>query len=171
MPLSRDPSKRSRQLSNLQPGRGAAGALNRRAVKHGAYARIADAELQSKARQIFEAIAEDAPVRDADGGLPAHDTIAVRLLAETLIRRDRVLAEEVAHGLEIATGPRKGELRGVVQYGLKLDSQALDLMRELGMTPAARAKLGLDLARTKRTLEDEIAEGPAWDAIDGQEAS
>ncbi len=43
------------------------------------------------------------------------------------------------------------------------------------MTPASRAKLGLDLARTHRTLEDEIADGrEAWErrkAIDAEEAT
>ena len=162
MPTSRDPARRARQLANLRNAP-AAPSGNRRAVKHGAYARIADSELEAKAAEIFDAVAADAPVRAADGGLPAADVIAVRLLAETLIRRERVLAEEVAHGIEIASGPRKGELRGIAQYGLRLDGQVIDLLDRLGMTPAARAKLGLDLARTARTLEEEIAAaGDPW---------
>lgn len=165
MPLSNDPAKRSAQLANLQAGRGAAATGERRALKHGVYAQIADAELEAKTRIIFDATAADAPVRASDGGLPAHDTIAVRLVAETLIRRERVRAEELAHGLEIAAGPRKGELRGIVQYGLRLDAQLLDLLDRLGMTPASRAKLGLDLARTSRTLADEIRDAPSWDAV------
>jgi len=163
MQTSRDPARRARQFANLRNRPPAPPAGNQRAVRHGAYARIADVDLDAKTREIFVAIAADAPVRAADGGLPAHDTIAVRLLAETLIRRDRVRAEEISHGLEIASGPRKGELRGIVQYGLRLDGQAVDLLDRLGMTPAARAKLGLDLARAARTLEDEIAAGPGWD--------
>jgi len=163
MPTSPDPAKRSRQLANLRNAP-AAPAGNQRALRHGAYARISEPELDARTREIFMAIAEDAPVRSADGGLPAHDSIAVRLLAETLIRRDRVRAEELAHGLEIASGPRKGALRGVVEYGLRLDGQALDLLDRLGMTPRSRAALGLDLARSARTLEDEIAAGPGWDA-------
>ena len=51
------------------------------------------------------------------------------------------------------------------------DPQDLDLLRELGMTPASRAKLGLQLARTARTLEDEIAAAPDWpDVVDGDAA-
>jgi hypothetical protein len=72
-PLSTDPERRSRQLATLQPGRGAAGVGNRRTVKHGAYARVSKAELELKTRELFDALAEDAPVRAADGGLPAHD--------------------------------------------------------------------------------------------------
>jgi hypothetical protein len=168
-PLSNVPERRERQLSNLTPGGAPVG--NRRALKHGAYARIAERELEAKTLELFDALSEDAPVRAADGGLQAHDTLAVRMLAETLIRRERVQAEELAHGLEIASGPRKGELRGIVQYGLRLDGQVIDLLDRLGMTPAARAKLGLDLARTRRTLEDEItAAAGAWD-VDGSEAA
>jgi phage terminase small subunit len=57
-----------------------------------------------------------------------------------------------------------------VEYGLRLDAQALDLAKELGMTPASRAKLGLDLARTSRTLEEQVADAnDAWEesAIEG----
>ena len=169
MPHSNDPTKANRQLANLQRG-GHRPVGNQRARKHGVYARIADAELEAKARAIFDAIAADAPVRAADGGLPAHDTIAVRLLAETLIRRERVMSEELAHGIEIATGPRKGERRGIVTYGLRLDGQVVDLLDRLGMTPKSRAALGLDLARAARTLEDELAAAPSWDddTIEGE---
>lgn len=149
-PLSRDPEKRSKQLGNLRAGAGQAGVGNIRSLKHGVYARISERDLDGKAREIYGAISADAPVRASDGSLPAHDGIAVRLLAETLIRRERVAAEELAHGIEIASGPRKGELRGIVQYGLRLDQQTIDLLDRLGMTPRARAALGLDLARATR---------------------
>ena len=99
------------QLANLRAGAGAAGPGNQRGVSHGAYARISERELEGKVREVYDAVSADAPVRANDGSLPAHDSIAVRLLAETLIRRERVAAEELAHGIEIASGPRKGELR------------------------------------------------------------
>jgi hypothetical protein len=41
----------------------------------------------------------------------------------------------------------------VLDYEARLRGHALDLMRELGMTPAARAKLGLDLARLASPAE------------------
>lgn len=167
MPTSRDPAKRLRQLANLRNAP-AAPLGNRRAVKHGVYARIVEVELQDKARQIFDALSADAPVRAADGGLPAADSLAVRMLAEVMVRRERVRVEELRHGFEAPDG----KLRGVVEYGLRLDAQALELAKELGLTPSSRAKLGLDLARTVRTFEEEVAEGAAvWDAIDVEEAS
>lgn len=164
MPLSNNARARGRQLANLKRG----GAVSPgRPATHGAYARIAEAELDEKTRQIFDALVESAPVRAPDGGLPSSDTLIVRMLAEVLIRRERVRVTELKLGLETPDG----RIRGVVEYGLRLDAQALELAKEMGMTPASRAKLGLDLARTHRTLEDEIADSAgAWDAIDGTEA-
>ena len=65
------------------------------------------------------------------------------MLAEVLVRRERVRVEELRHGFET----KDGRLRGVVEYGLRLDGQALDLAKEIGLTPASRVKLGLQLAR------------------------
>jgi hypothetical protein len=163
--LSGDNRARGRQLANLKRG----GTVSPgRPATHGAYAAITEAELDAKTRELFAALGADAPVRAADGALPAHDSLAVRMLAEVMVRRERVRVTELRHGLETPDG----RIRGVVEYGLRLDAQALDLAKELGMTPASRAKLGLDLARTSRTLDDEIAAGAgAWDAIDGTEAS
>jgi hypothetical protein len=142
MPASPDPAKRSRQLANLRNAP-AAPLGNGRAIRHGAYAAIAEAELEAKTLAIFEALAIDAPVRADDGGLPSHDSLVVRLLAEVMVRRERVRLEELRHGFEAADG----KLRGVVEYGLRLDAQALEIAKELGMTPRSRAALGLDLVR------------------------
>jgi hypothetical protein len=155
MPLSHDSEKRARQLANLRPGAGAAGTENRRAITHGAYAAIAVAELEVKTRELFDALASDAPVRTPDGGLPAFDGMIVRQLAEALIRRDRVRLTELLHGLESPDG----KLRGVVEYGLRLDAQILEYAKELGMTPRSRAALGLDLARSSRATLDDWIEG------------
>lgn len=66
---------RQRQLANLKRGGTVAPAGNQRAVKHGAYARIAEAELEAKTLEVFDALAADAPDRDEDGGLPPHDAL------------------------------------------------------------------------------------------------
>lgn len=155
MPLSSDPNKQARQRANLIPGQGAAKRGNSLTRKHGAYARVTEAELEAKALELFDAIAADAPVRAADGGLPAYDGLVVRLLAEVMVRRERVRVTEEERGLEMPNG----RLRGVVEYGLRLDDQALNLAKELGMTPLSRAKLGLDLARTHRTTLEDFIEG------------
>jgi phage terminase small subunit len=167
MPLSSDPKRRSRQLANLQPGGGAAGPGNGRAVTHGAYAALAPDRLDVKAREVFDALGADAPVRDGDGSLPAADVAAVRLLADVLCRLDDIGGYLSRRGWE----GEDGKPRPVLDYEARLRGHALDLMRELGMTPASRAKLGLDLVRAKRTLDQEVADARgAWgDAIDGTE--
>lgn len=166
--LSGDPGRRARQLANLKRGGTTSPG---RPPTHGVYARVTEAQLDSKTRVIFDALAADAPMRTDDGGLPAAHAMTVRLLAEVMVLRERALAETIAHGLEIASGPHKGKLRGVVEYGLRLNAQALELAKELGMTPRSGAALGLDVARARRTLEDEVVEGrEAWErhgVIDG----
>jgi hypothetical protein len=92
VPLSDDPAKRARQLANLNPKARLAPAGNRRAVKHGGYATIAVDRLDSKVREVFDAVAEDAPLRDTASGLPRADTVQVRLLADVLCRLDDVRA-------------------------------------------------------------------------------
>jgi hypothetical protein len=167
VPLSNDPDRRRRQLANL---RGApAGA--QRARTHGAYAQIAETDLEDKVREVFDALSADAPVRGHDGGLPEHDGMIVRQLAEALIRRDRVRETELRHGMEIADGPRKGSLRGVVEYGLRLDGLILDYARELGLTPRARMQILGDVARSARAFdlaahwaEDDNDDGEVLDA-------
>lgn len=142
MPLSNDPAKRARQLGNLRPAP-AAPFGNRRHLIHGAYAAIARERIDAKALEVFEAIASDVPVRADDGGLPAADALPVRLLAELLCRLDSIAHYLARRGWE----DENGEPRAVLDIEARLRSQAVELMRELGMTPAARTKLGLDLVR------------------------
>jgi hypothetical protein len=115
-------------------------------------------------REVFDAVSADVPVLAADGGLPAHDTIVVRQLAELLVRRERVRESELRHGIE----GKGGKLRGVVEFGLRLDGQILRLCEQLGMTPVSRARLGLDLVRAQsasdRMLADDLAASrEAWE--------
>jgi phage terminase small subunit len=143
MPLSGDPERRQAQLANLQPGRGSAGVRNRRAVSHAAYAALPAERIDQKVREVVEALTIDAPVRDHDGGLPAADAVAVRQLAEALCRLDDIAVYLVRRGWEDETG----KPRPVLEYEARLRGHVLDLLRELGMTPASRARLGLDLVK------------------------
>ncbi|MDQ6807522.1 MAG: P27 family phage terminase small subunit [Actinomycetota bacterium] len=167
MPLSSDPAKRSRQLANLTPGAGSGDRGDRRALSHGAYSQIEPERLDSKVREVLAALTADAPVREVDGGLPAADGVAVRQLAEALARLDTIAEYLGRRGWE----DESGKPRPVLDYEGRLRSHVLELLKELGMTPASRAKLGLDLVRARRTLDDELAAGrDAWErreAIDG----
>lgn len=138
--VSRDPTKRQAQLGNLRavpplsPGR---------PVAHGAYARVGVERLDTKAREVFGVLALDAPLRERDGGLPAADSVAVRLLADTLCRLDSIGEYLQRRGWQ----DEDGSPRSVLEIEARLRGNALDLLRELGMTPRARAALGLDVVR------------------------
>jgi len=117
---------------------------NGRAVKHGAYARVAADRLDAKVREVFDALAEDAPLRDPDGALPAADGACVRLAAEALCRLDSVGDWLARRGIEDA----QGELRaGVLEVEAKLRREASDHLDALAMSPRSRARLGVDVAR------------------------
>jgi phage terminase small subunit len=146
-PLSGNSDARERQLANLRNAP-AAPAGNQRHRTHGGYARIAGEQMEAKAREVFEALAGDAPLRDTGGGLPAADTLAVRMLAECLVRLDRVAADVRDHGWK---DERTGDQRPVIELETRLRAEALTWARELGMTPAARVRLGLDLAQISPT--------------------
>jgi hypothetical protein len=154
--LSEHPDRRARQLANLRnapappPG-------NRRALRHGGYAQVAPARLGERARQIFDELAIDAPLRDEDGGLPAADHLVVSLLAQCLVRLEDIAAYLSLHGLLDA----KGNVRPAAELERRLRSEAADHARELGLSPRARTTLGLELVRgasAQQQLEDHIAQ-------------
>ena len=60
MPLSRDPSARRVQLANLRSAPPAP-VGNRRTVRHGGTAQVVTARLDEKVREVFDALAIDAP--------------------------------------------------------------------------------------------------------------
>lgn len=172
MPLSRNPQRRAAQLANLKPGARTAPVGNVRALRHGAYATVARDRIDVKVREVFDALAADAPLRDRDGGLPAADGAAVRLAAEVLCRLDNVSDFLARRGIE----DDKGELRTtVLDIEGRLRREAADHLDALGCTPRARARLGLDVARAEAfdlakawQAEHERAAG---DVIDAEEVS
>ncbi len=142
MPLSRDPEARQRQLANLQPGAAPAPAGNQRRLSHGGYAEVARERVESRVGELLAALAEDAPLRDADGELPAPDTAIVHLLATALCRVEDVERYLTAHGYLADDG----SVRPAADLAGRLRKEAADYLDALGMTPRSRAKLGLDLA-------------------------
>jgi hypothetical protein len=109
---------------------------------HGGYRVVVQAALDAKARQVFEAISADAPLRGEDGGLPSHDAVVVRLLADCLCRLDSV-------GAWLAGRWATTEARPALELEMRLRTQALDLAESMGMTPRSRSRLGLDLKRVE----------------------
>lgn len=137
------PEGRAAQLANLVPI-GPPPVGNQRALKHGGAARIARDRLAARAADIFDALAESAPLRDGVDGLPVHDRAVVALLAECLCRLENVSSWLNENGLIDG----KGNVRPAAELERRLRTEAAGYMRDLGMTPLARARLGLDLQRT-----------------------
>lgn len=170
MPLSRDPEARARQLANLKsgersgnliPGQGAEAGKAAR-TSHGAYSERLVADVNAEVRELLEALSDAAPVRAVDGGLPAHDVIAVERAAR-LLRRYRAVENYLdLHGLL----DEKGNVRPAAELSDQLGASLDRVLAALGMTPAARAKLGVDLARSA-DLASWMSDGADDDAIEG----
>lgn len=145
MPLSRDPEARARQLANLRkppppPYR------NARNLRHGGTATAKTLPVAETAEEIRRAFADAAPVRAADGGLPAADEAAVELAALALARVRRVTAWLDATGY---IDERTGNVKGAVRYLEEATRTADSLLDALGLTPRSRAKLGVHLAHVE----------------------
>lgn len=143
MPLSSDPRRRGRQLANLKRGDNPADRGNRHHVTHGGYAAVVAERLEAKQREVFDALAADAPLRDPDGELPRHDTVAVTMLAKALCRLEDVETHLTQRGFL----DDDGNERPAVDLERRLRGEVADWVDALGMTPRSRARLGLDVAR------------------------
>ncbi|HEV2924667.1 MAG TPA: P27 family phage terminase small subunit [Solirubrobacteraceae bacterium] len=117
---------------------------HRRSVKHGAKAQVLPARIEATARAI-DKVLEEAPVRNPDGRVPIHDRGVIEMLAVVRCR-----LEDVGRWLDErgVMNPKTGKPQSAALWERRLQSQALRLEKELGMTPQARAKLGVNLART-----------------------
>jgi hypothetical protein len=153
-PLSPDPAKRARQLRNLRKGGPPAPRGNTWAVTHGATAKIARDRLEAKEREVFDAVAADAPLRNGDGSLPAADGVLVRLLAEALCRLDSIGSYLRDHGL---IDPKTGQPRSVLEIEGRIRREAADYAEALAMSPRSRVKLGVALVQAASAAGEEEA--------------
>ncbi|MEA2199446.1 MAG: hypothetical protein QOI89_42 [Solirubrobacteraceae bacterium] len=145
-----------RSLANLKRGNNDAPLGNTQTVRHGGYAQVAAEALDMKAREVYDALAADAPLRAADGSLPSHDAVVVRLLADTLCRLDSL-------GAWLAGRWATEQARPALELEMRLRTQALDLAESMGMTPRSRSRIGLDLVRAEVSMSDTLADGAeAW---------
>lgn len=169
VPLSRDPEARRRQLENLKPAPPAP-AGNARALVHGGHSERILRDVDGEVRELLDALAEAAPIRDADGSLPAADTVAVERAARLLRRYRRLEAWLDLHGeLEERTGNVKPAALLADQVGRSLDR----VLEALGMTARSRMALGLDVARASQfdlaqhwAMQDAAAERAAPADVD-----
>lgn len=146
--LSSDPRARQRQLANLNRGstpRSPAPPGNRRALRHGAYSDRLLRDVGSEVRELLDALAEAAPVRNPDGSLPTADEAAVEVAARAL-KRYRGLSDWLdLHGRLTDNG----DVKPAAELELRAERELAAALDRLGMSPTSRARLGVDLARTR----------------------
>jgi hypothetical protein len=125
---------------------------NQLAVRHGAHAQIAAAELQPVCDELRAAL----PV--------AHqaDRWVVAELADALLRLRRLRAYvDTYDPFKAYSKVRLTKMRSAMHWESRYADRVVRLLKELGMTPAARAKLGLDIARSVSLAEAMSEKDPA----------
>lgn len=152
-PLSRDPDARARQLANLrsgeraanlQPGAGQAAAVAA-ITRHGGYSVALLANVDGEVRELRDALAEAAPVRDAAGQVPAADYAALEVAARALKRYRHLCGWLDLHG---RIDEDTGDVKPAARLELDAERRLTSALDALGMTPQSRARLGVNLART-----------------------
>jgi len=91
--VTEEPVKRGRDgrrmnpasLANLRRGQTSV-PRNQHNLRHGATSELLLRDVSAEVRELYDALAEAAPVRDPDGSLPAADVIAVERAARALKR-------------------------------------------------------------------------------------
>jgi hypothetical protein len=149
-------------LANLIPGRGQAGPGNLRHLTHGATSELLLRDVEAEVRELLDALAEAAPVKEADGTLPAADAVAVERAARALKRYRSVSGWLDLHGRL----DDDGEVRPAAELELKCERELGAALDSLGMTPQSRSKLGLRLVSAATLAEDAEANREARERLD-----
>lgn len=150
MPLSSDPAARERQLANLQPAP-AAPSGNRRAVKHGAHSTLSADAISAEVRELYDVLADSAPLRDGVGALPVADEAAVEVAARALHRYRKIATWLDLHG---RLAEKTGEPKPAARYEVDCERALERALDSLGLNPRSRARLGLDLAGAAEKAPD-----------------
>jgi hypothetical protein len=110
-------------------------------TEHGAHAEPSPSKVRQFEQGIYAMLAEAAPVRE-QGRLPTADSAMVTLTARTLARLESVSGWLDEHG----SLDKRGKVRSAANHEQRLISKASKLLAALGMSPAARVKIGAQLA-------------------------
>jgi hypothetical protein len=130
----------------LKRGETVAPVGNTRAMTHGFRSEALVKDVESEVRELMDALADSAPVRDVDGGLPGADVVAVEAAARALKRWRSVSAWCDLHG---RIDEKTGDEKSAANYELRAESALQRALDVLGMNPMARSKLGLRLAQAQ----------------------
>jgi hypothetical protein len=117
---------------------------NQLARTHGYRSEVLVRDVEAEVRELMDALAESAPVREADGSLPGADTVAVEAAARALKRYRAVTAWCDLHG---RLDEKTGDVKQVARYEMEGERALQRCLDALGMSPMARSKLGLNVAR------------------------
>jgi len=166
MPLSDDPEKKARQLANLrQGGAPAVPGVPSARLRHGGRSALLFKDVDAEVLELVDALADAAPVKDPDGTAPAADAVMLETAARSL-KRYRHLAHWCdLHG---RIDPDTGKVRPAAELELQAERMLTAALDVLGMTPTARARLGLALARTAGAVEDAEATRVARERLDSR---
>ena len=118
-------------------------------LKHGFRSEALVKDVDAEVRELMDALAEGAPVREADGSLPLSDVVAVEAAARSLKRWRSVSTWCDLHGRL----DDKGEVRQAARYEVTAENQLHRALDSLGMSPMARSKLGLNIARAAGSFD------------------
>jgi len=131
----------SRSLANVQPPPNPAAAGNRRALRHGVHSQLA---LAPRAAELAEWLRATVPAA-AETDEPALQAAAM-VFAQVEAGNEYV----AKHGWFDS----RGKPRPLMKVLPTLQAEARRWCESLGLTPAARMRLGLDAARGKELLGD-----------------
>lgn len=167
-PVGGGGARHPRSLANLKRGGNPPGAGHVPALRHGAYSEALLADVSDEVRELMEALGSTAPVREADGSLPAADVVAFERTARLLRRYRRLEAWLDLHG---EFDEKTGDVKPAARFTEEVGASLFRALAELGMTTTSRAKLGLDLARAQRfdlaQHWDDGRDPDAPDTVDG----
>lgn len=166
-PVGGGGARHPNSLANLIPGGATAPIGNLRALKYGGRSVVAMTPTDDDLLEIIDALAATAPVRDQDGRLPATDEAAVEIAARALKRWRSVVTWHDMHGRI----DDKGNERSSARYELDAERQLMRALDALGMSPAARARLGVDLARSASLLDQAASMRAAGDRLRARAAA
>jgi hypothetical protein len=143
-------AKHPNSLANLIPGGTSAPIGNSHALKHGGNSEVLLRDVEAEVRELLDALADAAPVKDPDGSLPAADTVAVERAARALKRWRSVSGWLDLHGRL----DDKGDVRDAAKLELACERELGRALDDLGMTPQSRSKLGLRLVQATAAASD-----------------
>jgi hypothetical protein len=130
-------------LANLRQGVTRPAPGEQRNLKHGFRSRLLIADVEAETAELAALLAEAVPVKDADGSAPLADTTALEVCAVALKRWRSVHTWCEMHGRI----DEKGEVKPAAHYELEGERALHRCLDVLGMNPASRSKLGLNIAR------------------------